>query len=111
MEINTTEYKNCTVIAAAGRVDSATAPGLESAFKAVLEAEKYKIVFDMADISFVSSAGWWVLIGAQKTCKKHSGEVVIANIEKSIYDSLSLVGMDDYFDIYDDLTAAVGNIG
>lgn len=110
MEITITQYKNCDVVAAKGRVDSSTAPELEAAFKTLLEQERYKLVFDMVDVTFVSSAGWWVLIGAQKTCKKHDGEVVIANIEKSIYDSLVLVGMDEYFQIFDDLTAAVGNV-
>ncbi|MFZ6026701.1 MAG: STAS domain-containing protein [Chloroflexota bacterium] len=110
MDITTTQFKNCDVVAAKGRVDSSTAPELEAAFKGLLEQGRYKLVFDMRDITFVSSAGWWVLIGAQKTCKKHNGEVVIANIADGIHDSLKLVGMDDYFQIFDDLTAAVGNV-
>jgi anti-anti-sigma factor len=110
MEITTTQFKNCDVIAAKGRVDSGTAPELEAAFKDMLDQEHYKLVFDMSAVTFVSSAGWWVLIGAQKTCKKHNGEVVIANIAKGIHDSLTLVGMNDYFQIFDDLTAAVGNV-
>jgi anti-anti-sigma factor len=110
MEIITTQYKNCDVVAAKGRVDSGTAPELEAAFKALLEQDHYKIVFDMTNVTFVSSAGWWVLIGTQKTCKKHGGEVVIAKISPGIHDSLKLVGMDEYFQIFDDLTTAVGNV-
>jgi anti-anti-sigma factor len=110
MEIITTQYKNCNVVAAKGRVDSSTAPELEAAFKKMLDQEHYKLVFDMSEVTFVSSAGWWVLIGTQKTCKKHNGEVVIAKIAPGIHDSLKLVGMDEYFQIFDDLTAAVGNV-
>jgi anti-sigma B factor antagonist len=110
MEVTTTQYKNCDVVQAVGRVDSSTAPQLEAAMTALTQAGRYKIVFDMCQVTFVSSAGWWVLIGTQKNCKKHNGEVVIANIDKGIRDSLSLVGMEEYFHIYDDLTTAVGNV-
>ncbi len=110
MEITTTEYKNCDVIHPIGRVDSAGAPQLEAAINAVTQLGRHKIVLDMSEVTFVSSAGWWVLIGAQKNCKKHRGEVVLACIETGIRASLKLVGMDDYFRIYDEMTAAVGNI-
>lgn len=110
MEITTTQFKNCNVVTAQGRVDSNTAPELEAAFKGLLDQGYYKLIFDMSGVTFVSSAGWWVLIGTQKTCKKHNGEVVIANISDGIHDSLKLVGMDDYFQIFDDLTTAVGNV-
>jgi len=110
MEVTTTQYKNCDVVHAVGRVDSATAPQLEEVMNTLIQANRHKIVFDMGKVTFVSSAGWWVLIGTQKTCKKHNGELVIASIEKGIRDSLCLVGMDEYFRIFDDLTAAVGNV-
>jgi len=110
MEITTTDYKNCDVVHPKGRVDSANAPKLEAALNSIFQAGEYKVVLDMSEITFVSSAGWWVLIGAQKTCKKHRGEVVIACIEGGIRESLKLVGMDDYFRIYDDVTSAVGNV-
>jgi len=62
----------------------------------------------MSDVVFVASAGWWVLIDTQKTCKP-AGELVLANIEKGIKDSLNMVGMGSYFNTFDDVTSAVGN--
>jgi anti-anti-sigma factor len=66
------------------------------------------IVFDMSDVNFMASAGWWVLIDTQKACKP-SGELVLANVEQGIKDSLNLVGMGSYFKIYADNISAVGN--
>jgi anti-sigma B factor antagonist len=111
MEISTIQYKHCDVVQPQGRIDSATAPQLEAALNALTQAGRFKIILDMTHINFVSSAGWWVLIGAQKTCKKlNRGEVAIACIASGIRESLKLVGMDEYFRIYDDMTSAVGNI-
>ena len=68
------------------------------------------VVFDMSEIKFMASAGWWVLIDTQKTCKQPArGELILANVDKGIIDSLKIVGMDSYFKTYDDLTAAVGS--
>ena len=82
---------------------------LESAFNEVQERGVYKIVFDMTDVDFMSSKGWWVLIQTQKSCRRYNrGEVVLASVPQKILDSLDLVGMNHYFQIFDDVTSAVG---
>jgi len=108
MEIQTTQLKRCTVIKTSGRIDGSNAPQLSEALKAITAKGMKNIVFDMSGVVFVASAGWWVLIDTQKTCKP-SGELVLVNIEKGIKDSLNLVGMGSYFNTFDDLTTAVGN--
>jgi anti-anti-sigma factor len=81
---------------------------LAQAFKAVIAKGTYNIIFDMSEVNFMASAGWWVLIDTQKTCKP-SGELILANIDKGIKDSLNLVGMGSYFNTYEDVTSAVGS--
>jgi anti-sigma B factor antagonist len=110
MEVTTTQYKRCDVVKMSGRVDSNTAPKLAEALNVLTEAGRYKIVFDMTEVNFMSSKGWWVLIDTQKTCKRYKrGELVLANVDKEIRQSLDIVGMGSYFKIFDDLTTAVGS--
>ena len=108
MDITTTEFKRCVVIKTSGRVDGSTAPDLRKVLETLTEEGKLNIVFDMGDVNFMASAGWWVLIDTQKKVKPR-GELVLANIEKGIRESLNLVGMGSYFTIYDDVVAAVGS--
>jgi anti-anti-sigma factor len=108
MDIQTTEFKRCTMVKTSGRIDGSNAQELAQALKTVTSKGRYNIVFDMTDVNFVASAGWWVLIDTQKTCKP-SGELVLVKVDKSIQDSLNLVGMGSYFCIYDDVTSAVGS--
>lgn len=108
MEITTTALKRCTVIKTSGRIDGSNAPELAKALKAVTTKGINNIVFDMSEVTFVASAGWWVLIDTQKTCKP-SGELVLVQVDKGIKDSLNLVGMGSYFRTFDDVTAAVGD--
>ena len=109
MDIQSTEYKRCTVIMASGRIDGSNAPDLGTALRQLNANGIFDIVFDMSEIKFMASAGWWVLIDVQKACKPRGGELVLAAVDKGIRDSLQLVGMDTYFTIYDDVTAAVGS--
>jgi anti-sigma B factor antagonist len=110
MEITTTQFKRCDLVKASGRVDSSTAPKLEETLNAIIEAGRFRIVFEMSDVNFMSSKGWWVMIEAQKKCKRYKrGEVYLVNVRDEIRASLDLVGMGSYFQIFDDVTTAVGN--
>jgi anti-sigma B factor antagonist len=110
MEVTTSQYKRCDLIKSSGRVDSSTAPQLEEAFNSVIDSGRYNIVFDMTDVTFMSSKAWWVLIDAQKKCKRYNrGQVVLVKVSDYIRESLDLVGMGSYFKIFDDVTTAVGS--
>ncbi len=105
-----TQYKHCDVIKANGRIDSATAPALGTAFSALTDQGRYHLVFDMSEVEFISSAGLRVLISTQKICKRYNrGELVLANVPANILASLELAGFNVLFKIYDDLLTAVGN--
>jgi anti-sigma B factor antagonist len=110
MEINTTQFKRCDVVKVVGRIDSYTAPNLEEVLKSLTEQGHYKIILDLSEVDFLSSKGWWVLIETQKTVKRYNrGELILANIQDRIRESLNLVGMGSYFKVYDDITSAVAS--
>jgi len=110
MEVTTQEFKQCNLITAKGRVDSATASLLGEALDATTKNGRYKIVLDMSDVEYMSSAGMRVLIVAQKECKKlNRGEVVLAAVSQRIKEALELAGFIPLFTIYDDITSAVGH--
>jgi len=112
MEVKIDPYKRCDVVTIQGRIDSETVSILREHLTSLTDAGKFAIVLDMTEVSFVSSAGWWLLIDTQKTCKKHNrGELVLSNLAPRIRSSLELVGMDEYFRTFDSVTEAVGNIG
>jgi anti-sigma B factor antagonist len=110
MEITTTQYKRCDVVKSVGRIDSYTAPDLEQVLGSLTKDGRYKIVLDMEEVDFMSSKGWWVLIETQKACKRYNrGELVLVSVQERIRDSLDLVGMGSYFEIFDDVVGAVAH--
>ncbi len=110
MEIITREFKHCDLIEIKGRLDSASTPQLSEKLNAILENGRYKIVMDLSQLEFISSAGLRVFVNTQKICKRYNrGEVVLANVPSNIYSSLDLVGFTALFKIFDDVLTAVGN--
>lgn len=110
MAVETTQYKRCDVIKMAGRIDSATAPDLRKAMDTVLGEGRYKIVFDMSEVEFLSSSGVWVLLETQKKCKRwNRGDLVIANANENIQKTLDLAGLKHFMRMYDDMTTAVAS--
>jgi anti-sigma B factor antagonist len=110
MEISQKQYKHCNLVKITGRVDSLTAPILAEALKSIMEFGNYKIVLDCSGLEFISSAGLWVLVNTQKSCKRYNrGEVILAGVADRIRASLDLAGFIPYFKIMDDPTEAVGS--
>lgn len=110
MEITTTHYKRCDAVKAMGRINSQTAPQLAEAFKALNDQDRFKIVFDMTGVDFVSSAGLRVMIDVQKTCKRwNRGELVLTGVAQRISETLDLAGFVPLFKFFDNLVDAVGD--
>lgn len=109
MDISHSELKRCDLIKVSGRVDSATAPQLKSALDEVMKNGHYKLVLDMSDVKFISSAGLGTLIATQKACKRYNrGELVLASLPEPILASVKLAGFVPLFKIFDDNVSAVG---
>ena len=110
MEVTTTQYKHCDLIKVKGRVDSSTAAQLSEALDAITNDGRFKIVLDMSEVEYMSSAGLRVLIGTQKLAKRYNrGEVILAQVPKRIYDALELAGFVPLFEFFDEILTAVGS--
>ena len=108
MEFKKNDYKRCTVVKGLGRIDSATSPDLEKVLTDLIPSNK-GVVLDMTDIDFVSSAGWWTIIRAQKELKKSNNELVLVGVNENVKDSMDLIGILPYFGLFDSVVDAIGN--
>jgi anti-sigma B factor antagonist len=111
MELTTNQYKACDLVKITGRIDSFTAPQLADALRAITDTGRFKVVLDLTDVNYVSSAGLRVMIDVQKTCKQtlNRGEVVLACVPQRIYETLDLAGFVPLFRFFDNVTTAVGS--
>jgi anti-sigma B factor antagonist len=108
MEITVKEFKHIELITIKGRVDSVEASRFAQALEAANHRGKYKLVVDMSELEYMSSAGFRALGDAQRNSKRHNrGEVVLTQVPDPIHEALELVGFIEYFHIIDPLSAAL----
>lgn len=108
MEITTKGYEPIELISITGRVDSVEAPGLAKALQSAQHRSKYKIVVDMSQVEYMSSAGFRALGDAQRNCRRHpGGEVILAQVPDPVRAALELVGFTEYFHIFDSVASAL----
>ena len=92
MQINKNQDGTKLVLAPIGRVDTITAPELEAAI--VLDGVE-ELVFDLAQVDYISSAGLRVLLSAQK--KMAGKSMKIANSKPAVKEVFDITGFSDIF--------------
>ena len=76
-----------------GRLDTTTAPELEKELKASLDGVD-ELVFDMASLEYISSAGLRVLLSAQKIMNKQ-GTMKVLHVNETIMEIFEVTGFSD----------------
>jgi len=110
VDVTHKRLKRVDLVAVSGRLDSHTAPDLEESFRVINDAGRFRIVVDMTDLEFLSSAGLRVLISALKNCRRYNrGDVRLASVPERVADVLELAGVDVLFKIYSNPAEAVGS--
>ncbi len=108
MEITSQEINHVELITVKGRVDSVEAARLAKALEFASRRGKHKIVVDMREVEYMSSAGFRALGDAQRNSRRHQrGEVVLAQVPDTIREALEIVGFTEYFHIEDSVPAAL----
>ncbi len=109
-KVATKTYKRVDLIQVAGRIDSSTAPQLEQALRKVIDDGRFRIVVDLAETDFMSSAGLRALISALKQVRRFNrGDLRIADMPTKIKKAFELAGLLELFKVYDNSVDAVGS--
>ena len=93
MNINKTQNGNELTLSLEGRLDTVTSPELEDVIKTSLDGIS-KLVFDLAGLEYISSAGLRVLLSAQKIMN-NQGEMTVKNANETVMEIFEVTGFSD----------------
>jgi len=88
---------NKLTIALSGRLDTTTAPKLETELKQNISGVE-ELVLDLAALEYLSSAGLRVLLSAQKVMNRQ-GHMVVRNVNEIIMEIFEVTGFVDVLTI------------
>ena len=97
MTINKTKENGKLTVVLEGRLDTVTAPQLEGELRTAIDGVS-ELLFDLAALEYVSSAGLRVLLSAQKVMNKQ-GKMTIRNVKSEIMDIFEVTGFVDILNI------------
>lgn len=97
MTIHTQKNDTALTLSLEGRLDTTTAPELETALKENLSGIT-ELILDMQELAYLSSAGLRVILGAQKQMNKQ-GTMVVRNVNDTIMEVFEVTGFSDILTI------------
>ena len=93
MTIEIVKNKEETIIEVIGRLDTITAPTLDSSINECAEHTE-NLILDLKNLIYISSAGLRVLLSAQKKMQKH-GTMKVINVCEDVMEVLEMTGFAD----------------
>ena len=93
MTIEIKASAEATTIEVAGRLDTTTAPMLDKTINEDIK-DAMHLILDIKDVSYISSAGLRVLLGAQKKMQK-IGSMKVKNVCPEVMEVFEMTGFAD----------------
>jgi len=107
MEIIEKTSGSITIVYLKGRLDTVTAPAVESRLLEMFQEGKKYMVLDFQGVNYLASAGMRVLLSLAKRIKNLSGRLMLTALLPAIHDVLSITGFLPYFEIHETVDKAV----
>ena len=92
MTINVKRDFELVTLEITGRLDTTTAPNLESVINDLSEDTK-ELIFDMTGVEYISSAGIRVLLGAYKKMNLNQGTMRIEKANEQVLEVFEMTGL------------------
>jgi len=73
----------------------------------LLSKEHKQILFNLAEVDYIDSAGLGALVGAFTSARKQKGELKLLNLTNKVHDVMQITKLYTVFDIMDDETEGV----
>lgn len=101
MEIKKDTHNDWQIIQPQGRVDSNTAGALEKALLPEAQQPNARVLIDLSELNYISSAGLRVLLMSAKASKKAQGELALSNMADHVKEVFDISGFSSIFTIVD----------
>ena len=102
------EKNGVTVLQLAGRVTLGEESNqLRTRLKDVLSQGKTRLVLDLADVTYIDSAGLGTLVAGFTSAQNQGANLKLANLTKRFREQLHITKLVTVFDVYDTVDDAV----
>lgn len=100
MEVKKIDENGKAIYQIKGRIDTQTAPALQSMLEEGFGQGETKFALDFAEVEYMSSAGLRTVLYAQKKVNTLDGaEMVVVNVNPTVMEVFEMTGFTDFLNI------------
>jgi anti-anti-sigma factor len=107
MEITQKEENGIVSIVIKGRLDADSSPEAEKVVKDALGEQTNRILFDLGQLEYLSSAGLRVLLSAAKEMRRREGKIVLCSLNEFVKEIFEVSGFQSLIPITDTVESGV----
>ncbi len=99
--------KGVTLLTVKGSMDTNTISEFDRNFRSALGENQFKLVVDLKDVYYISSAGWGLFISEIKRIRGENGDLVLAGMSPDVLNVFELLQFDTILKFFPDVETAV----
>jgi len=107
MAIETRQDGNAAVVVLSGRLDGVTSPQYGAKLRELLEGGAARVVLDLAELTYISSAGVGEFVHSARLLKEAGGRFCLANVQTRVRSVFDMCGLGGVFEIYSSVADAL----
>jgi anti-sigma B factor antagonist len=94
------DIKEISVLYLKGYLDAHTAPDFEKALQELVDENRVRIIVNLVDLSYISSAGLGVFMGFIEDIRKKKGDIKLAEPNDKVFRVFDLLGFPVLYEIF-----------
>ncbi len=102
LQIETVKSPEETLVRCSGRINSATAPDLQSAVRSMIPHTK-RVVLDLTDVSYMDSSGLGAIVGIYLTARRQECQLKLINLNQRVKELFRLTKLAAVFEGHEDM--------
>jgi anti-sigma B factor antagonist len=107
MKITEREHNGITVFTLEGRIDTEGAAEMDQTLQAATSDGKHKMVLQMAEVTYISSAGLRTLADVVSRNREQGGDLKLVGLTPKVMRVLRIIGFDRFFAVHEHLEGAL----
>ncbi len=100
-----------SIVIVKGFIDTTTSSELEGSIKKLLQEQRFDIIIDLANVDYISSAGWGIFISEIKKIRENGGDLKLVSMVGDVYEVFELLEFQTILESYDNIEEAVVSFG
>jgi len=101
--------KDLAVIQLGGYLDQSTAAENERVIDSLMISKCYRIIIDLSEADYISSAAWGIFIGKLKELRNHGGDLKLARMKPDVFEVYQILEFFWFLKSYETIEAAVSD--